>query len=174
MTNISESLVLSTLASPSYDRRLVAEPKGERAEHDPPQRLRQLPSWLSGQVARKAERLVSEALAQEGARRQHFAVLTSLAEQGAASQATLGRRLWIDRSDLHAILNELERDGLIKRIRDEQDRRRNVVALTRRGTAVLERLDRRVDAAQRALLEPLSAGDRQELCRLLEELVDGV
>jgi DNA-binding MarR family transcriptional regulator len=135
--------------------------------------LRQLPSWLSNAVARKAQRLVNEALAQEGARRQDFVVLTSLAEQGPASQAALGRRLWIDRSDLHAILNDLERNGLVRRVRDEQDRRRNVVALTPRGTAVLKRLDRRVDAAQDALLEPLSAADRRKLRRLLEQLVDG-
>ncbi len=143
------------------------------AEYDPPRRLRQLPSWLSSAVARKAQRLVSEALAQEGARRQHFTVLTSLAEQGPASQATLGRRLWIDRSDLHAILNELERDGLVRRVRDEHDRRRNVVALTQRGTAALKRLDKRVDAAQKALLEPLSPTDRRELRRLLGQLIDG-
>jgi DNA-binding MarR family transcriptional regulator len=42
-------------------------------------------------------------------------VLTSLTEQGPASQAALGRRLWIDRSDLHAIHNEPEGDGLIER-----------------------------------------------------------
>jgi MarR family transcriptional regulator, lower aerobic nicotinate degradation pathway regulator len=150
----------------------VTDP-ADPAEYDPPRRLRQLPSWLSSAVARKARRLVSEALAQEGARRQHFTVLTSLAEQGPASQATLGRRLWIDRSDLHAILNELERDGLVRRVRDEHDRRRNVVALTQRGTAALKRLDKRVDAAQNALLEPLSATDRRELRRLLEQLVDG-
>ena len=145
----------------------------ERAEYDPPRRLRQLPSWLSSAVARKAQRLVNEALAQEGARRQDFTVLTSLAEQGPASQAALGRRLWIDRSDLHAILNDLERDGLVNRIRDEQDRRRNLVAITPRGKAALKRLDKRVDAAQKALLEPLSATDRRELRRLLEQLVDG-
>jgi MarR family transcriptional regulator, lower aerobic nicotinate degradation pathway regulator len=145
----------------------------EPAGYDPPPRLRQLPSWLSSAVARKGQRLVTEALAQEGARRQHFTVLTSLADQGPASQAALGRRLWIDRSDLHAILNELEGDGLVRRARDERDRRRNVVALTSRGRAALKRLDKRVDAAQDALLGPLSAADRRELRRLLERLVDG-
>jgi DNA-binding MarR family transcriptional regulator len=144
----------------------------QRAEYDPPARLRELPSWLSAQVASKAQRLVGEALAQEGARRQHFTVLTALAEQGAASQATLGRRLWIDRSDLHAILNELERDGLVERVRDSQDRRRNVVALTQRGRTALKRLDKRVEDAQDALLKPLSATDRRELRRLLERLLD--
>jgi DNA-binding MarR family transcriptional regulator len=157
---------------PRYDRRLTG-PQDERSEYDPPARLRELPSWQASEIARRARRLVDEALGQEGARRQHFTVLTSLAEQGPASQAALGRRLWIDRSDLHAILNELERDGLIDRVRDERDRRRNVVALTRRGTTALKRLDKRVDGAQSALLQPLSAGDRRELRRLLGRLLDG-
>jgi DNA-binding MarR family transcriptional regulator len=116
---------------------------------------------------------VEEALAQEDARRQHFTVLTSLAEQGPASQAALGRRLWIDRSDLHAILNELESRGQVARVRDETDRRRNVVALTRAGRTALARLDKRVDAAQDALLAPLSAAERRELRRLLERVVHG-
>ena len=147
-------------------------PSGEEFEYDPPNRLRRLPSWLAGQAARKADRLVAEALAQEGVRRQHFAVLSSLAEQGAASQATLGRRLWIDRSDLHALVGELESGGLIARVRDEQDRRRNVVRLTPRGRAALKRLEKRIDAAQKALLQPLSAPERRELVRLLERLLD--
>ena len=144
----------------------------EHPDYDPPQRLRRLPSWLSGQVARRAQRLVGEELAREGVRRQHFTVLASLAEQGPASQAELGRRLWIDRSDLHAIVTELDRDGLVRRGRDERDRRRNVVALTPRGGRLLDRLGRRVDAAQDELLEPLSAAERDELRRLLAKLVD--
>ena len=143
----------------------------EPAEYDPPSRVRRLPSWLVAQTARRAQRLVEDALAQEGARRQHFVVLTSLAEQGAASQAALGRRLWIDRSDLHAILNDLEERGWVARVRDDQDRRRNVVALTRAGRTALARLDKRVDAAQDALLAPLPAADRRELRRLLERVI---
>jgi DNA-binding MarR family transcriptional regulator len=81
--------------------------------------------------------------------------------------------LWIDRSDLHAIVSELERDGLVKRIRDERDRRRNIVTITQLGTATLRRLDKRIDAAQDTLLERLSPGDRRELRRLLEQLIDG-
>jgi MarR family transcriptional regulator, lower aerobic nicotinate degradation pathway regulator len=142
-----------------------------RLEYDPPERLRRLPSWLASELARRGATLVGEALAQEGVRRRHFAVLTSLAEQGAASQAALGRRLWIDRSDLHALLAELERDGLVARVRDPEDRRRNVVTLTAAGKAVLRRLDKRVDAAQNALLEPLSPAERREVVRLLERVV---
>jgi DNA-binding MarR family transcriptional regulator len=142
------------------------------AEYAPPRRLQQLPSWLAGQVALHAGRLVGDALAEERVRKQHFAVLSSLAEQGAASQAALGRRMWIDRSDLHAILGELERDGFVARVRDKRDRRRNLVELTPAGAAALGRLDVRVQAAQDSLLEPLSAADRKHLRRLLTKLVE--
>ena len=143
----------------------------DRSTYDPPVRLRQLPSWIVATLARRAQLLVGEALAHESARRQHFTVLTSLDEQGPASQADLGRRLWIDRSDLHGLLNELQRQGLVERVRDERDRRRNVVALTNAGRAALTRLDKRVDNAQDALLEPLSAAERRELLRLLRRLI---
>ena len=133
----------------------------------PPRRLTKLPSWLAGQAAQRAARLVGEALGEEGLRRHHFAVMTALAEDGAASQAELGRRVWLDRSDLHAVLNELERDGLVARKQDASDRRRNLVELTPGGMRTLKRLDARVDAAQEAFVGPLSADERRELMRLL-------
>ena len=138
---------------------------------DTPRRLTTLPSWLTSQVALRGDRLVSEALAEAGVRKHHFTVLTALAEHGAVSQADLGRRLWLDRSDLHAVLNDLERDGLVARVRDQQDRRRNLVELTPAGTDELVRWDARVEAAQDALLEPLSPAERQELAALLERVV---
>jgi MarR family transcriptional regulator, lower aerobic nicotinate degradation pathway regulator len=147
-------------------------PDDQHVGYDPPERLRQLPTWLTAEVARRGRRLVNASLAQDGARRQHFTVLASLSEQGPASQAELGRRLSIDRSDLHALLAELESDGLVARVRDERDRRRNVVTLTRAGRGALARLGKRIDAAQDALLEPLSAGERQELSRLLQKLLE--
>ena len=138
---------------------------------DSPQRLRTLPSWLTSQVALRGDRLVSEALAEAGVRKHHFTVLTALSESGAVSQAELGRRLWLDRSDLHAVLNDLEREGWVARVRDEADRRRNLVELTPEGTDELVRWDARVEAAQDALLAPLSAAERRELAALLERVV---
>jgi DNA-binding MarR family transcriptional regulator len=140
--------------------------------YDPPERLRLLPSWLAGQAARRAQRLVEHELGQVGARRAHFSVLASLAEQGVASQADLGRRLWIDRSDLHALINELEHAGHVSRVPDECDRRRNVIALTRQGRTRLAQLDRSLARAQDAFLAPLDDGERKRLARLLERLID--
>jgi DNA-binding MarR family transcriptional regulator len=73
---------------------------------------------------------------------------------------------------MHAVLSDLERDGFVARIRDQHDRRRNLVELTPTGARTLKRLDRRVEDAQEALMAPLSARDRRELLRLLNQLVE--
>ena len=65
-----------------------------------PLRLRLLPSWLIAQAALHAQRLTARSFDVLAMRRQHFAVLTALADFGASSQAELGRRVSIDRSDM--------------------------------------------------------------------------
>jgi MarR family transcriptional regulator, lower aerobic nicotinate degradation pathway regulator len=144
----------------------------DRAEYDPPERIRRLPSWLTGQLARTATGLVAQALAPDRLGRSHFLVLNALAERGAASQAALGRRLLIDRSEMHALLSDLEQRGYIARVRDEHDRRRMLVEPTPAGSRALSRLNRRVEAAQDALLAPLSASERRQLQDLLAQLVE--
>ncbi len=111
-------------------------------------------------------------LATEGFRKQHFAVLASLADQGKISQAELGRRVWIDRSDIHALVDELEHDGLIARERDPTDRRRNLLDLTPAGAETLDRMDRHIQTAQRSLLSRLSASERRDLVGLLGKAID--
>ena len=137
-----------------------------------PRRLWRLPSWLVSQVALQGARLVGDGLAADGLRRYHFTVLVALDEDGPTSQAALGRRLSIDRSDMVAVINDLERDGLVARERDADDRRRNVIHLTPSGERALKRLDARVAEAQDALLAPLSAKERRELERLLTRVVE--
>lgn len=131
----------------------------------------ELPSWLLSQAALEGARLVGARLAAEGLGRHHFSVLTALRERGQASQAELGRTVTLDRSDLHAVVAELDRRGAIVRARDESDRRRNVVTLTAEGEALLGRLDGEVDAAQSELLAPLSAAERRQLATLLTKVI---
>jgi MarR family transcriptional regulator, lower aerobic nicotinate degradation pathway regulator len=141
-------------------------------ERRAPERLRRLPSWLLNQATLQANRLTGEAFAGEGVRRHHFTVLVALRDNGPASQAELGRRLSIDRSDVVAVLNDLQRRDLVDRASDDRDRRRNLVRLTRTGAAALEHLEERVEHAQAALLEPLSADERRDLEDLLVRIIE--
>jgi DNA-binding MarR family transcriptional regulator len=137
-----------------------------------PLRLRLLPSWLISQAALHAQRLTARSFDILAMRRQHFAVLTALADFGASSQAELGRRLSIDRSDMAATARELEQAGLVQRTRDADDRRRNLVLLTPAGVFALRQLDAHVSQAQDDLLAPLTPAERSELTRLLTRLVE--
>ncbi|MEV0430874.1 MarR family winged helix-turn-helix transcriptional regulator [Micromonospora sp. NPDC050495] len=137
-----------------------------------PRRLRALPSRLTNQAALSANRIVDRTLAAAGVRRYHYALLAALAEFGPASQAALGRRTGIDRSDMVATVNELADRRLLERAPDPADRRRNIVSITAAGRSRLTDLDRLVADAQEEFLAPLPAADRRRLVDLLTRLVD--
>lgn len=137
----------------------------------PPERLRRLPSWLVNHLAGRANRLFAARLGNLG-QRTDYAVLASLHETGPASQAELGRRLAIDRSDMVAVLNRLGEQGLAVRQPDEHDRRRNEITITALGRRALAKLEKQVERAQDDLLEPLSAEQRRQLLELLQQLLD--
>ncbi|MFD5324834.1 MarR family winged helix-turn-helix transcriptional regulator [Streptomyces sp. NPDC127092] len=136
-----------------------------------PDRLRGLPSRLLAMTSARADRMVSERLAAEDARKWHYAVLVSLDEFGPTSQAGLSRRTGIYRSDLVSVINELEERGHVARTPDPDDRRRNVVTLTAQGRRQLKRLDKILAEAQDELLAPLSVAERALLVGLLERVL---
>jgi DNA-binding MarR family transcriptional regulator len=142
------------------------------ADDATPSRLMEMPSWLISQTSMHSHQLLTEALATAGARGYHYRLLAALKEFGPASQAVLGRHTSIDRSDVVAALNELADRGLVERSPDPTDRRRNVISITRAGTAALKRLDGVLVEVQNELLAPLSPTDRQVLFRLLTRVLE--
>lgn len=136
-----------------------------------PARLTAKPSWLLTQLAVHAHRLASDGFGEVGARGYHYRILAALHEFGVASQAELGRRCSMDRSDVVAAINQLAEQGFVERTPDPEDRRRNIVALTAAGEEQLRRMDRALDKVQDDLLGPLPAEDRQTLTRLLTRLL---
>ena len=136
-------------------------------DDETPARLRDKPTWLISQVATRAHRLMTERLAAVGARGYHFRLLAALAEFGPSSQASLGRRTGMDRSDVVAAVSELARRDLLQRVIDPADRRRNVVTITQKGAAHLEQLDSVLAGVQDELLAPLSPAERAQLTGLL-------
>ncbi|MGC4877809.1 MarR family winged helix-turn-helix transcriptional regulator [Micromonospora sp. DT43] len=137
-----------------------------------PAGLRTTPSWLLNQTASHAGRLLAEGFAAHHLRGYHYRLLASLAEDGPASQADLGRRCGIDRSDVVAAVNDLAGRGLVVRAPDPADRRRNVISLTDTGTDEAHRMTDTVTRVQDDLLAPLSTAERDQLTRLLTRLLD--
>jgi MarR family transcriptional regulator, lower aerobic nicotinate degradation pathway regulator len=139
-----------------------------------PAKIRALPSWLLGRAAARGHRLVAAALALEGTKMMHHAVLSTVAELGPVSQAELGRSAGIDPKDMVMIVNELEDDGLVTRTPDPVDRRKNSIAISPRGRKLLRRTELLVDDANDQLTVALTPAERSQLMALLERVAVGL
>jgi DNA-binding MarR family transcriptional regulator len=137
-----------------------------------PARLTAKPTWLLSQAAMHGHRLLTDGLAPAASRGYHYRLLAALEEFGPASQARLGGRAGVDRSDVVAALNDLAARGMVERTQDPADRRRNIVTITPAGRAHLRRLDRLLARVQDELLAPLSPAERAQLVRLLTRILE--
>lgn len=144
------------------------------AEGAMPALLLTKPTWLISQVSAHAHAVMVARLGSVGARGYHFRVLAALAEFGPASQTALGRHADMDRSDVTATVTELAATGLVRRITDTDDRRRNVISVTDAGLARLRELDGILTAVQEEILAPLSPEQRSALTSLLTRVLERV
>lgn len=92
-----------------------------------------------------------------------YGVLSALARHPGMSQRALGDVLDLDRSTIAELVGRLTRQRLIARERDGADRRRNLLNLTAAGLRVLEGLQPRVEAVERALTRDLDPRQREAL-----------
>jgi DNA-binding MarR family transcriptional regulator len=129
--------------------------------------LQSLPSWLAGRVAARGRSLVAGAIAPEGLKLMHHAVLAAVSEHGPLAQAELVRRLGVDAKDVVLLLNHLDEYGLTVREPDPRDRRKNAVTVTPAGARTLRRCAELAERANAELLAPLGPAERRQLMALL-------
>ena len=139
-----------------------------------PARVRDRPTWLISRTYARSSALLNDGFDANaaGLRSYQYRLLAALEEQGPASQADLGRGTAIDRSDVTAAVNELERRHLVRRSVNPEDRRRNIVSITRAGNQQLLLLDRVVDDVQERVLAPLSPMERRQFLKLVRRLAE--
>lgn len=90
---------------------------------------------------------------------------------GPVPQGLLAQGIGQHPPGISRLVDELERERLVRRGRDRQDRRRVLVALARRGKARLEEGRPLVDAAVEQVLAPLDPADRRALRNLLVRMM---
>lgn len=86
---------------------------------------------------------------------------------GSLSPSEIAERLLTKPSSITSLVDTLERRGLVVRRRDDQDRRRQLVAITQAGTAAVRRFVPEAVALQAAVMAVLSEDERAALTRLL-------
>jgi MarR family transcriptional regulator, lower aerobic nicotinate degradation pathway regulator len=123
--------------------------------------------FLLAQLGRAVTRQYRCALSPIGLRPRETQALLRLRAHGTMSQQALGAALDIDASNLVALLNDLEADGLISRRRDPEDRRRHVVEVSKRGVKVIDEVERAAADVEDRFFAALDDDERVALEALL-------
>ena len=138
-----------------------------------PARVKDRATWLISRTFARSSGLLAAGFESygRGLRSYHYLLLAALDEWGPASQADLGRRTGIDRSDVTGALSELESRRLVERSVDPEHRRRNIVTITAAGAEQLLELDGVIDGVQEQVLRPLTAAQRRQFAALMVKLL---
>ena len=135
-----------------------------------PQELLASTAFLLSRVGYGIKLRVLEEFESAGFNPYGYAVLAVLAEGAAETQATIADTLDLDRSQLVGILDELEKEGLIERRRDQADRRRHMVSITHAGQKLLVKMRAMVKNLEDAMLGALNGEERMLLQDFLQRI----
>jgi MarR family transcriptional regulator, lower aerobic nicotinate degradation pathway regulator len=135
-----------------------------------PSALARDPGFLLARAGGAAIRRLNRALARHGLRSRQYTALTAAAEPPGRSQRDLGELLGIDPSAVVAIVDDLERAGLVRREPHPLDRRTRLIVATDAGRSRLADVADSAGEVEAALLAGLDAGERATLVDLLGRL----
>jgi DNA-binding MarR family transcriptional regulator len=119
-----------------------------------------------------AQALATERLGPLGLSPRAWGVLSTLAESGPMTQIELANALAIDRTAMVYLLDGLEEQGLVERVRNPEDRRSFLIHLTAPGEQTQQKAAAGLAGATEALLKPLDAAERRRLVDLLARIAD--
>ncbi|CAG6393541.1 DNA-binding transcriptional regulator, MarR family [Actinacidiphila cocklensis] len=122
---------------------------------------------LLDNLARRMRLHAESVLKPLGLRPRHLVALTVLRDRDGSTQQALATTLMMDRATVVGLLNDLEADALIERLRSPEDRRRHIVQLTDRGARRLAKAEFALAGVEDEVLAPLDARQRATLYELL-------
>lgn len=126
-------------------------------------------SFLTGKSAQTMSRLSRECLTPHGITPVQYAVLQVLWEHDGISAKAISERLIIDSATITGIIDRLERDQLLSRSPSPDDRRVNLVFLTKKGASLKSKLQASMNQLNRRVAEAIG-DDADTLWHLLEKL----
>jgi DNA-binding MarR family transcriptional regulator len=130
------------------------------------------PSFLLAQLGAHAASQFAERLGVLELAPADAGILRLLRVTAGLSQQELAGKLQIHPSRLVAILDNLEKRGLVERRANPEDRRLYSIHLTKDGGEILEKIGRVAREHEDALLSTLTSAERDELAALLLRIAD--
>ena len=117
-----------------------------------------------------AQALAIERLEPLGLSPRAWGVLSTLTESGPLTQIELATAMSVDRTAMVYLIDELEEQALVERVRSPHDRRAFLIHLTAAGQRRQRRAATALAGAADTLLTPLDATERRDLIGLLAKV----
>ena len=99
-----------------------------------------------------------------------FSLMVLVGSNPGIAQFELGTHLGIDKASIVALLDRLEKAGLLERCRSVRDRRRQGIFLTTKGSAELEALIVQVRSLERQMASRFTRAEMEQLLGFLQRL----
>jgi MarR family transcriptional regulator, transcriptional regulator for hemolysin len=125
-------------------------------------------------TARTVATAFERAMADAGGSAATWQVLLLVRTQNWGTQSAMAKSMGITAATLTHHLNALERQGLVRRWREPDDRRSQRVELTEQGAELFERLREVAVAHDGRLRSRLSDAETEQLAGLLDRLAEGI
>jgi DNA-binding MarR family transcriptional regulator len=129
-------------------------------------------AFLLAQIGAHAAAKFAERLAPLGLAPQHAGALRLIASSDGLSQRQLGEMLGALPSRVVALVDDLERRGLVERQDDPGDRRSYALRLTDKGQQAFRAIRRIAREHEEAICAGLNVQEREQLKTLLERVSD--
>ncbi len=126
--------------------------------------------FLLAKVHQRGFALFKEPLDTYGMTPRQFSLLAFLWQEDGLSQADLSAKSQIDRSTLGGLIDRLEKDGLVARLPDPDDRRAYRICLTARGKSLEKELCEIARSVQEKFIAVITHEERDTLLQLLKKL----
>ena len=126
--------------------------------------------FLMNRTARGMKRALDAKLFDYELTATQYIVLIRMYEEDGISLTELGERLYLDNPTLTGIIDRMERDGLLQRMRDDIDRRVVNVYLTPKGKLLRYEIEHLAEKTDDDIWKGFSESEKNEMLNYIERI----
>ena len=123
---------------------------------------------------RRRSRAVQEAIGISGAKGNILNYILVESETHSVYQKEIEQEFGLRPSTATEVLKNLEKDGLICRVPEEQDGRYKKIIFTEKAEAIRETLKNEIEGSENLLLEGISEEEKQEFLRIAQKMLENL
>jgi DNA-binding MarR family transcriptional regulator len=120
-------------------------------------------------VKKKAETLIKEQMESDLTNDQHY-TLRYINRVGSCTSSELADEFEVNKSAVTAIINRIWEKGLIKRTRDEKDRRVVYLTLTEKGKELFDQTEDRINTLVGSFISSFEQNEIEQFIKTYEKL----